>query len=386
MPLHLGINALFVQPGKVGGAEYMLKNLVNGLNAVRSPSDRLTLISRARWPVAGPQEGLSWIEETSQGRRFFLEWKSVRRTAGEADAILMPNYFTPPTRALRKTRIVTVIHDLQYLHFPHYFSLQKRLWLRAAHELTLRLADQVVVISHFVKDDVLAHYGARWEPTVQIIPNPISFDRFDSQPSDAEEALLSEATNDLQRRYILSVAAQFPHKNLESLIRAFAPLAQRKGFDDLRLILVGQLPEALFGTRGGADLRLLIRELGLEDRVTVTGHVSDALLGMLYRHATLFAFPSLFEGFGMPAVEALGFGLPVVTTRCGSLPEATLGLAHYVDDPHHIAEWTAVMTDILSRAEAYRPAPEDVAHVRDRYTPERIGQLYYDVLSNGLVS
>ena len=364
----------------------MLKNLVNGLNAVRRPSDRLTLTSRARWPVTGPQEGLTWIEETRRGRRFFLEWKTVRRAAAEADAILMPNYFTPPTRALRQTRIVTVIHDLQYLHFPNYFSLQKRLWLRAAHELTLRLADRVVVISNFVKDDVLAHYGARWDAKVQVIPNPISFDRFEAQPTEAEEAVLSEATAGLQQRYILSVAAQYPHKNLESLIRAFAPLRHRKGLDDLRLVLVGQLPEALSGTIRGADLRLLIRELELEDRVTVTGHVSDALLGLLYRHATLFAFPSLFEGFGMPTVEALGFGLPVVTTRCGSLPEATLGLAHYIDAPRDISEWTAAMTDILSRAKAYRPAPEDVARVRDRYTPERIGQSYYDVLSNGLVS
>ena len=114
--------------------------------------------------------------------------------------------------------------------------------------------------------------------------------------------------------------------------------------------------------------------------MTVTGHVSDVELGKLYQHAAVFAFPSLFEGFGMPAVEALGFGLPVLTTKCGSLPEATLQLAHYVDDPLNVSEWTATMADILTQTATYRPLPRDVARIRHQYMPNRIGKVYYEAL------
>ena len=207
----------------------MLKNLVDGLNAIRQPSDRLQIFSNTRWPICGSQAGVDWINGWGTGNRFILEWKAMRRAAGALDAMLFTNYFTPPARAAKHLRLVTVIHDLQYLHFPQNFTLQKRLWLRCAHELTLRRADRVVVISDFVRQDLLSHYGARWENKVQVIPNPISFERFDGEtPHETARPW----DKDVERgRYILSVAAHYPHKNLATLIRAFAQLRRRKGFN-----------------------------------------------------------------------------------------------------------------------------------------------------------
>lgn len=380
MSVTLGISALFLQPGKVGGAEFMLKNLVDGLNAIRQPSDRLQVFSNTRWPICGSQAGVDWINGWGTGNRFILEWKALRRAAGALDAMLFTNYFTPPARTAKHPRLVTVIHDLQYLHFPQHFTLQKRLWLRCAHELTLRRADRVVVISNFVRQDLLAHYGARWESKVQVIPNPISFDRFDDQATEPEATPGVPAFDLRQQRYILSVAAHYPHKNLTTLIRAFDQLRRRQGFDDVRLVLAGQWGKRLIGAVPGVDLAGLIEELGIEDAVTITGHISDAALGQLYRHAAVFAFPSLFEGFGMPAVEALGFGMPVVTTKCGALPETTLGLAHYLDDPLDASQWASALAMCLAQPGSYRLSPQERASIRDRYRPDRIGRAYYQAL------
>jgi hypothetical protein len=116
---------------------------------------------------------------------------------------------------------------------------------------------------------------------------------------------------------------------LTTLISAFAEVSSRH--PDISLVIAGQVPEHLVGTVGHPDLRGLVSSLGLGERVQITGHITDGDLGILYRRAQLFVFPSLFEGFGMPPVEALGMGLPVLTTRCASIPEATCDMADFVE-------------------------------------------------------
>jgi len=86
----------------------------------------------------------------------------------------------------------------------------------------------------------------------------------------------------------------------------------------------------------------------------------------------MFAFPSVFEGFGMPAAEALGFSLPVLTTRCTALPETTLGLAATIERPYDAAEWASSITAILHSPDAFRPAPAEVRQLRAHYTTARI--------------
>ena len=346
----IGISASFLKPGVVGGAEHMVKNLVRGLAQAADPEDCLLLLGGSEWPKLDGNAKVCWVSGGRKHNHFFEAWEYVRRYLPHLDAILLPNYFTPPVRAAR-VPIVTVIHDLKYLHFPDTVSFRKRLWLRAAHELTMRLADAVVVISDFVREDLLRAYGPRWQHKLHVIPNAICWKRFDEGQADGGVRLP-------QGRYVLSVAAQYQHKNLATLIRAFALLTTRRAYDDVSLVLAGQLSANLVGIARRPDLLGLITELGLEGRVRVTGYISDRALGVLYRNAAVFAFPSLFEGFGMPAVEALGFGLPVITVRCAALPENTRGLAHYVDDPldeHELAERLAMVLDDPSR---HVPAPE----------------------------
>lgn len=368
--LRLLVTAHFVFAGRVGGAEHMLYNLLRGLQMSGTALEVLCAAEDNLDPefVAGLRAGGGELRACGggDGIRFIAEQRACLRGGLQGDAILFPNYFVPPVVPRRLGRVVTIMHDLQYRHFPSYFSAKKRAWLAAAQGFAMRRADKVVAISNFVREDLLRQFGSRFERKLVTIPNPISWERFGDDDAAAPP---------LDRPYILSVAAQYGHKNLDVLLRAFAVVARAD--PDLLLVLCGQDYAALRGVPAArSGLGALLAELGLERRVRTTGYVSDRALGSWYRHARMFAFPSLFEGFGMPAVEALGFGLPTLTTRRTALPEVTMGLAAQVDDPGSVGEWADRMLAISRDPAPYRPQPHAVRALRATYAPARVGALY----------
>ncbi len=375
MSASIGIDATFIAPGAVGGAEHMLRNLVGGL-AEAFPEDDYVLFARGDWWTS-PAANVSTVSYPTSRNRFLAGWQAASAHVSSLDAILFANYFTAPLRRSRP-RIVTVIHDLQYRHFPRYFTARKRTWLRAAHELTLRRADVVATGSDFVREDLLAQYGTHWAGKVRTVPYPISWQRFECADASPEGEKLRAQLGG--RPYILCVSAHYPHKNLETLLRAFALYRRVHADDGVALVLVGQRASRLVGTSRGPALESVAEELGVTNDLFVVGYADDGVTGELYRGALAFVMPSLFEGFGMPAVEALGFGLPVVATRAGALPEATLGLALYVDDPRRPEEFADALANVASNPQRYRPHPNDVARIRARYDPLRIARTYRQLL------
>jgi glycosyltransferase involved in cell wall biosynthesis len=375
----LGVDVQFIRPGRVGGAEHMARNVVCGL-ARAIPSDTtLRIVTAQTWEIGLHCGSVQWSRVKEPRNRFVNETREAYRQWNAVDAILYPNYFTPPRLGASAPRIATVIHDLQYVHFPQYVSRRKRYWLRLAHEATLRHADSVIAISSFVRDDILTHYGRRWEEKVRTIPNPVSWSRFD------DEAAVDPCARGWQSicngRFILSVAADYPHKNLLGLVRAFAELRREPKFSDVRLVLVGQHASRLVSTPDTMAAGPEVGRLGIDSSVVITGYISDAEIGFLLRRATLFVFPSLFEGFGMPPVEALGMGLPVLVARTTSLPETTLGMAQYIDHPEDVHSLREHMAEMLEAPDRYRPMPGQIARIRDHYDVGRIGRLYYSALT-----
>jgi glycosyltransferase involved in cell wall biosynthesis len=368
--MRIAVDASFVDPGRVGGAEHMVANLVAGLAGACPGDDELVVYTDRPW--AAPDR-VRFRGLRGPGNRFSRITTTLSGHLRELDAVLFTNYFTAPfPNTRRRPRFVTVIHDLQYLHMPRNFSGRKRAWLRASHEATLRLADEVVTISEHVRDDLLARYGRRWAARVVAIHNPVSWERFDDQ--GPLPATIGDGP------VVLAVAAQYPHKNLETLVRAFAELRRRGAHGDATLVLAGQLGAGLSGVAWTSPLDRLIEASGLRDRVVETGYLDDRTLGALYRRASVFAFPSLFEGFAMPPIEALGFGLPVLTTRAASIPEVTMGLATYLDEPGDPIEMADRLSELLDDPVAVRPSPDDVARVREAYDPVLIGTRYRDAL------
>lgn len=363
------IMAHFVYTATVGGAEHGFYNTIRGIGD-RGVDVDVICGARSRFDPEALAEldalpAVRVIEAGGTAIRFIAEELACLRSDLTADAVLFPNYYVPPYVPRRLGRVTVVIHDQIHRHYPQYNPLRRRAWLELSQAWAVRRADTVIVISHFVANDVVRTFGPRVERKLAIIPNAVSWDRF-GLPRDAAP---------LDRPYILSVAAHYPHKNLDTLIKAFALLAKRD--KDVMLVLCGQNYGALRGTVGGAGtLGQLLDSLAIADRVIITGHVTDVALGRWYRHAAVFAFASVFEGFGNPPVEALGFQLPTLTTRCAAIPEATLGLAQYVEDPYSTDEWARRLEAILRDPASGRPTPTDAARVRATYGPETLGPLY----------
>jgi glycosyltransferase involved in cell wall biosynthesis len=297
--------------------------------------------------------------------------------SAELDAVLFPNTFTPPI--VRAKRTLTVIHDLQYRNLPEHWPAAKRAWMLACHEITLRRCDTVIAISQWVKDDILKHYGHRWESRVETIWNPVSLDRF--TPA-------AEQTFTGGRPYILCTAVDRPAKNLSTLIRAYANF--RKRFPEFCLVMVGQLRSQDRTWRSKAssvESKLpssteLVAHLGLEKDVVLTGFVADEQLGALYRGAALFVLPSLFEGFGMPAVEALALGAPTLVSDLPVLREVTLNGARYVTNPLDEHEMAARMAEFIEAGPAARPSAEFSQDLKNRFAPKTIARKYLSVMLN----
>jgi glycosyltransferase involved in cell wall biosynthesis len=381
--MRIGVNSLFLKPQQVGGAEFVLRGLLTGL--AQTPDVDLYVYIN--------QDLIQWLNDLNLGKsvkvvpikiwgnRFISEAFQLPYVVNQfnLDGLINTNYFTP-WRPLLKTNSVTIIYDLNYLHFPDLFSWQKKSWLYWMHQLTLANANHTVTISDFVRQDIKQAY--RSKRNVKVIYTPILWDRLDSQVCDQQNIVVDQTFqgNELvDHCFILAVANHYQHKNLATLVKAFAKI--HASFNQVKLVLVGQLPESLVGMRRDRcdDIRQLVKELGLESRVYITGYISDRELAWYYHHAYLFAFPSLFEGFGMPPVEAMGMGLPVLTTRCTAIPEVTMQRAVYVENPLDVDEWCDRLTDMLNHRDQYLPDQLLIQTIRQTYDPVAIAQQYLEL-------
>lgn len=344
----------FIKPGRVGGAEHMANNLISALASLSTK--KLCVITN------------NTKSNILTKSRFVQEQIHALKTKWAGDTLLCMNYFTPiflPWN--RPQKVVTVIHDLQYRHYPKNFSFIKRVWLYLAHRHTLFSSDKVVVISKFVKSDILNQYGVKYNDKVIVIYNPISWYK-----NNFQEFMLP------CKDYILCVAAQYPHKNLRVIIESLTEI--RKKFPNTNLVLIGQLSNKLVGGYSNNSLIDAIKKHGLTDQVKMTGYVDTKTLVQYYRGAKVFVFPSEFEGFGMPAIESLGYGKSTIISNQSALTEVTQGLAVIVNDFKNPASWASQICSVLANQNKYRPSVSSIKAIRKTYNSKRIAQQYLRVL------
>jgi glycosyltransferase involved in cell wall biosynthesis len=223
------------------------------------------------------------------------------------------NYVIPP--AYRGPSVVTV-HDLSFEHMPSVMSPRDRFMFRTFVPRSASRADRVLTVSEQTKRDVVERYGIAEE---KIVVTPNAVDPIFSPDGAAPE----------RRPYALFVGGIQPRKDPVAAIEALALLN-----GDLELVIVGA------EKRGGPEVRDALRRLGLEQRVELTGHVGHEQLAGLYRGAVCLVFPSRYEGFGLPVLEAMASGTPVVAANAGALPEVAGDAAILVEpgDAAAIAE------------------------------------------------
>jgi glycosyltransferase involved in cell wall biosynthesis len=244
------------------------------------------------------------------------------------DVFHAPHYVLPP---LVDVPAVVTIHDCIHLMFQQYlpnrlayFYARSFLWL-AAHR-----SARVLTVSEASKRDILRFYRIPPEK-IEVIYNAID-ERFGIPPPEHEFTLVRERYQ-LDRQYILYAGNIRPHKNVDRLIEAYHQL-RTEGFDQLMLLIIGDEISKY------PRLRRTVHRYKLHKHVRFLGYVPDQTLAVLYRLASVFVFPSLYEGFGLPPLEAMASGTPVVTSNVSSLPEIADDAAVLIDpyDPAAIAQ------------------------------------------------
>lgn len=253
-----------------------------------------------------------------------LAFELRRRPPGSQIDVLHVQYTAPP---FCPVPVVATIHDLAFEHLPETFTRRGSLQLKLTVRRTARKAARIATVSEYSRQDLLRTYNLPPEK-VAVTYNGIEA-HFTSQPDSANEAEDIRRRFGISRNFLLAVGSLQPRKNLVRLIRAYAKLRSERPSFAPQLVIVGRklwLADEIF-----AEVRRQhIDYLGADD-VILTGYVTDEDLPRLYRAATAFVYPSLFEGFGLPPVEAMACGTPVVTSNTSSLPEVTGDAALLID-------------------------------------------------------
>jgi glycosyltransferase involved in cell wall biosynthesis len=253
---------------------------------------------------------------------------------GLVDLFHAPDFFLPPTHA--RTRTIVTVHDLSYIHYPEMtmpgMSRQLNTWVPRS----IARADHVIAVSEATRQDVITCYQTPPDK-VTTLYHGVS-DTFRPERTLTELARVRDKYRLGDSPFILTVGTIQPRKNYLRLIQAFAQLPPDFG---INLVIAG-------GT--GWDSQPLYDEVkshNLEHRVRFTGFVADSDLPALYSAATLFAYPSLYEGFGLPVLEAMACGTPVITGNRSSLPEV-VGQAGLVVDPTDVAALAHSIEQVLT--------------------------------------
>jgi glycosyltransferase involved in cell wall biosynthesis len=247
-----------------------------------------------------------------------------------------PHYVLPP---MVRCRSVVTIHDCIHLMFPQYLPNRfAYAYAKTSIDMAARRATRVMTVSESSKRDILRFVDT--EPDkIDVIYNAYD-DRFAIDPREEEVVRVSERYQ-LQSEFVLYAGNVKPHKNLERLIEAFF-LVRKRGLDHLKLVLIGDEISKY------TALRRAVHRYQLHKYVRFLGYLPEETLAVMYRLAGVFVFPSLYEGFGLPPLEAMASGTPVVTSNVSSLPEVAGDAAVLVNpyDPNAIADGIyQVLTD-----------------------------------------
>ncbi len=258
------------------------------------------------------------------------------------DVFHAPHYVMPPAVFCRS---LVTIHDCIHLAFPQYLpSRAAYVYARASMWSAAHRSRRILTVSEASKRDIIRFLNVPPEKIV-VVYNAID-ERFRVTPSEEAIARVRERYQ-LDHPFVLYVGNIKPHKNLVRLIEAFDRL-RKCGFDELTLLIIGDEISKL------PSLRRAVHSHKLHKHVRFLGHLPDDTLAILYRLAAVFVFPSLSDGFGLPPIEAMACGAPVVTSNVSSLPEVTGGAAVLVDpyDIESIADGIArVLSDPALREE-----------------------------------
>jgi glycosyltransferase involved in cell wall biosynthesis len=375
---HIGLNLIFLVPDETGGMEVAARELIPALLAEAPPGMRFTaFINReAALSADGPWEELMAATTVPVKARNRVQWVLGEQAllpvlAARAGIDLVHSLASTAPLWGRFRRVVTV-HDLIYARFPEAHAGIRDKGMKVLVPWAARRSDRVIADSQSTRDDLVTLMGLPAE-RIDVVPLGLGAVRRELPRPEGEV----RARFDLgERRVVLSLSAKRPHKNLRSLIDAFARLPAEG-----RPVLV--LPG--YPTAHETELRELVSALDLDDDVRFPAWVSAAELEGLWTLTQAFVYPSLYEGFGLPVLEAMARGVPVACSNASSLPEVA-GDAALLFDPHDPAAIATAIKRLLEEpALAEDLRARGLTRARE-FTWERTARLTLDSYARALGS
>ena len=333
--IHVGVNAHLLSLAdtyRSAGINWYIQNLLSHLPEVDPHFDYTVFLGERRYPGgAGLHLRFSRLPTQRPQARIFWEqaiqpW-SVRRAGLDlihGTAFVGPQLSTCPS--------VITVHDLSFLSYPQSFPALNRAYLRTFTRLSVRRAQRIIAVSESTKRDLMRYYDISGRK-VDVVHNVV-----DSvfRPLPAADVLEFRRQRDLPDRFILFVGTLEPRKNVTCLIEAYARLSRSRP------------PLMLLGGKGWLydEIFALVERLNLQDEVNFVGYVPAEELPLWYNTASLFVYPSLYEGFGLPPLEAMACGTPVVVSDASSLPEV-VGQAGLLAEPTSSEALAEAMAQVL---------------------------------------
>lgn len=236
-------------------------------------------------------------------------------------------------------KVVNTIYDVVWLRYPETMDERNLKRIQQDIHYSIQRADRIVTISESTKQDLVQLLQIPEEKIV-IAPPGVHVEAFQRIFTAEEQTTIKEKYG-LPEKFILYMGTLEPRKNLERLVQAFAQLQQEKNLQQYSLVLAGKQGwqyEGIFQH---------IQQYGLESKVICTGYVEETDKAAIYQMAELFVFPSVYEGFGMPVLEAMAAGVPVITSNVSSLPEAA-GDAAVLIAPQNVEQLAGAMQELLT--------------------------------------
>jgi glycosyltransferase involved in cell wall biosynthesis len=326
-PVRIGIDARRLHDFGIGT---YIRNLLKQLARLDRETEFVVFCRPGdREALAGIGENFRPVTETARNYSVAEQFRIPLALRREGVTLFhAPHYVLPP---LVTCRSVVTIHDCIHLMFPQY--LPNRLaygYARTSIALAAHRATRVLTVSESSKRDILRFVDAPADK-IDVIYNAYD-ERFAVEPCEEDIVRVRERYQ-LHDEFVLYAGNVKPHKNLERLIEAFH-IVRNRGLDRLKLVLIGDEISKY------AALRRAVHQHQLHRYVRFLGYLPEATLAVMYRLAGVFVFPSLYEGFGLPPLEAMASGTPVVTSNVSSLPEVAGDAAVLVDpyDPTAIAD------------------------------------------------
>jgi len=321
---------------RVGVGQYSL-SLLKGWQKIASPNIQFTIYLSRPPQFWLPKENQHFSYRVFGPQRFWTQFAlpfNLFFKKREINVFFSPAHYAP---RFSPTKTVVTIHDLAYFYHPQEFKKNDLWQLKSWTKYSVKKAAKIIAVSKNTKRDLIKFYKIK-PKKITVIHNGHDTKRFNKELGLNQIEKIKRKYK-INNDYVVYLGTLQPRKNIETLIKAFPQINKR--FNKLKLVIAGKkgwLYKNIF---------IQVKKLGLEKRVVFTDFVPDEEVPFLLAGAQLFILPSLYEGFGITALEAMACGVPVLVSRISSLPEVVGNAGHYIENPQNYSEISQKIIQIL---------------------------------------